>query len=930
MKLFTLTFVLTVSILGGLGWYTWQSYQNFNKTGLKNFRIIKLSSNIAHFDEVLTMSARSAATTGDLEWEERYKHFESQLNAAIEEAMSLAPEDFMSEAAARVSAANTKLVTMESKSFDLIRDGNLETARALLYSPEYEKQKQIYSENMMRFTAGIPRHVQAELDKYHETARVTTVLIAVIVPLIIFAWIGVLRVLETHITERMHGEEKIKWQNEFLNNILESLTHPFYVINADDYTIEMANSAALSGRSLKKTTCHMLSHGRNKPCGDTDGPCPLEEIKKTKKPIVVEHVRRDKDGNTRNVEVHGYPIFDEAGNISQIIEYSLDITKRKQAESELKNLNKVLEIRSDSLAESQQAAVKLLNEAERAKQEAEQFNDELECSVERAKMMTEEAVVANKAKSEFLANMSHEIRTPMNAILGFGQLLAEEGLTEEQKGYVDIIQTSGENLLRVINDVLDFSKIEAGKLDTEIINCSLGQLLDTMESLLRPEAEDKGLDFEIIQDGKLPARIRTDPGRVHQCLVNLVDNAIKFTERGHVSAKVCLEDSGGNSFIRFDIEDTGIGIPADRQEKIFDSFTQADGSTTRRFGGTGLGLAITKQLAEILGGQLSLSSTEGKGSVFSLTIPAGVDVGAEPDLDRDHSVKEPEEPEDVKFSGRVLVAEDSKTNQTLIRLLLRRLGLEVTLANNGDEAVQRALTEPFDLIFMDIQMPQMNGYEATKLLRRKKIKMPIVALTAHAMKSDERECIKVGCDAYLSKPINRKRLLQIIRKYLPLKNEDMSEKIDLVKSQVDELNQLCGESTAKDVESGGMLSEQSGECVINWESVISVCDDEDMIKEVVIAFLEDSPKSLKFISDGIESNNPEEVRLYAHKLKGSASHVGAKNLVEKSYRLECAASKKALDRIPSIFEEIQEEAEKVKAFLSQPDWIARAKEQSSN
>jgi PAS domain S-box-containing protein len=420
-------------------------------------------------------------------------------------------------------------------------------------------------------------------------------------------------------------------------------------------------------------------------------------------------------------------------------------------------------------------AIQDITKRKGAERELERINHELEVAIERANRLAQEANIANSGKSQFLANMSHEIRTPMNAIIGFSQMLAEGDLAKEQQEYADIICESGRNLLELINDILDLSRIEAGKLDVEVAECSLKRLLARTEAVMRHAALEKGLKFGIREEGDLPANIRTDSDRLQQCLVNLAANAIKFTEEGHVCVKVSLEGRNDEPYIRFDVEDTGIGIPQEKLEKIFESFTQVDGSATRKYGGTGLGLAITRQLTELLGGQLTVSSREGKGSTFALIIPAGVDVTQQPSLDMnnaaDHVHGEREKTEQPKFSGHVLVAEDVKTNQMLCTSILNRMGLEVTIAEDGNEAVQKTLTGAFDMILMDIQMPNMNGYEATKALREKGVKTPIVALTANAMKGDDKKCIDAGCDDYLSKPLDRRELIEKIHRYLPFEEE---------------------------------------------------------------------------------------------------------------------------------------------------------------
>jgi signal transduction histidine kinase/CheY-like chemotaxis protein len=406
------------------------------------------------------------------------------------------------------------------------------------------------------------------------------------------------------------------------------------------------------------------------------------------------------------------------------------------------------------------------------------MNRELQDSVERANLLAKEATQASEAKSQFLANMSHEIRTPMNGIIGFTDILADEDMVDQQKEYVNIIRNCGRELLVLINDILDFSKIEANKLETEITNCSLAELLNAVESFMRPKAEEKGLEFKVLESAGLPSQIRTDPLRLRQCLVNLVGNAVKFTQAGHVYINILVQEEAGEPYICFNVEDTGIGIPQDKQKAIFEAFTQADGSYTRKYGGSGLGLTITKRLAEILGGRLTVISKEGEGSTFSLTLPVGVDTRDNSFLDRHNLTQElraEDESATSKFSGRVLVAEDTLTNQVLVKLLLRRMGLEVTVAADGKEAVDKALSGDFDLILMDIQMPNMNGHEATRALREKGLATPIVALTAHAMKGDDKKCIESGCDDYLSKPIDRPKLLAVISKYLPSQAQTVRE-----------------------------------------------------------------------------------------------------------------------------------------------------------
>ncbi|MFA5292001.1 MAG: response regulator [Phycisphaerae bacterium] len=408
-----------------------------------------------------------------------------------------------------------------------------------------------------------------------------------------------------------------------------------------------------------------------------------------------------------------------------------------------------------------------------AKLELEQINARLVKATATANKMAKEADKANTAKSQFLANMSHEIRTPMNAIIGFSEVLFEESLANEQKEYVRLILDSGRHLLGLVNDILDFSKIESGRTKTENIECSVPEMLTNVESVMRPAAKQKNLDFTVTCASDIPQTIITDPIRLRQCLTNLISNAIKFTENGYVKLAVGLITKEEKQFIEFQIVDTGIGIPSDRQNAIFQSFTQVDGSTTRKYGGTGLGLAITKQVVVLMGGDISFVSQEGKGSTFTFNVPVnGVTNGYQQDQNLTHTqgIKNECNQENVElenqFSGRVLVVDDNSTNQTLIKLLLEKLGFVVTIAKDGFDAVEAVNGHVFDLIFMDMQMPNMNGYDATKRLRNLGVKTPIIAITADVMEEAEEKCLEIGCDDYTAKPIDRGHLVEVISKYL--------------------------------------------------------------------------------------------------------------------------------------------------------------------
>jgi CheY-like chemotaxis protein/nitrogen-specific signal transduction histidine kinase len=389
------------------------------------------------------------------------------------------------------------------------------------------------------------------------------------------------------------------------------------------------------------------------------------------------------------------------------------------------------------------------------------------------------AEAASRAKSEFLANMSHEIRTPVTAILGYLELIQGECPRRCEFGqkqlspYIDIVAKNAKLLLGLIDNILDLSAIDAGQVECDVLECDPARIAREVVDTLAVQANAKGIRLEVVPEGGVPALILGNPPRLRQILANLVANAVKFTEIGSVCVRLAYRPSNARSGeLRIDVADTGIGISPEGLSRIFLPFSQGDGSCTRKHGGTGLGLTICKRLANLLGGDITASSVLGRGTVFSVTLPTMLPHAIVQCRRTLQSTARPKAPAEVEpLACRVLLAEDGPDNQRLLSLILRKAGAEVVLAENGEIAMKQILAatgrgEPFDVILMDMQMPVLDGYEATRQLRAAGYRGPIIALTAHARGEDRRECLAAGCDEHVGKPVDRQTLIEVVRWWL--------------------------------------------------------------------------------------------------------------------------------------------------------------------
>jgi PAS domain S-box-containing protein len=651
--------------------------------------------------------------------------------------------------------------------------------------------------------------------------------------------------LSSDITARLEAEQALRSSEEKFRQLAENIREVFWILSPAGNRVLYVSPAyeQVWGRTCESLYDNPRSWKEAIHPEDVQQAHQSFESQLRGEPLESEYRIVTPDGKMKWIRDRAFPIYDDSGRMMRLVGIAEEITERKLYQDEL--------IRA-----------------------------------------RESADAANQAKSRFLANMSHEIRTPMNGVLGMLQLLMMTNLTPKQRRFTSVAQSSGQALLKILDDVLDLSKIEARKVVLEDAAFNLRDIFADLAQLVTLQANAKSGNLSVITqvDAKAPQLMRGDPHRLRQILSNLSTNAVKFTEAGSITLAADMQSCAGDSVtLRFSVTDTGIGIPQDKIKTLFSPFVQADASTTRKFGGTGLGLAICKQLAGMMGGSIGVDSVEGTGSTFWFTATLGCVAAsaASSPVRAQAAALPPVSPPSVS-AARILVAEDNSTNREVVLAQLGKLGYLAEAVNTGAEAVEAVRQTDYDVVLMDCQMPIMDGFEATRKIRTELgSKIPIVAVTADAMPADRERCLQEGMNDYLSKPIDIKQLAEKIVKWL---------------------------------RAGPAAKTQAG--AFNSEDLLRrLMGDKRLARIILTGFVNDAPRQLAILGRHLETSDTAGIRAQAHTLRGAAATASAVDLLALAAALEGAGNSGRIDRCRELLPQAAAEFERYRKAVESSGWL---------
>ncbi len=667
------------------------------------------------------------------------------------------------------------------------------------------------------------------------------------------------------ITERKRAEQALRQSEEKFRQLAENMQAVVWMMpqSAGEAPYTSLAYERIWGRSVESVISNPMAWLEAVHADDLEKARGMFAAETELRPAEAEFRIRTPEGQEKWIWNRAFPIRDDAGQLVRIVGIAEDITERKHHEAELISAR-------------------------------------------------EGAEAANLAKSQFLANMSHEIRTPMNGVLGMIQLLLESDLTSEQRRYADVAQESGWALLSLIDGILDLSKIEARKVTLEKVSFDPRRAIEDVVQLVRVKAKAKGLDVSWGVAKEIPAMLRGDAHRLRQVLTNLCSNAIKFTERGEVTLDAALDSLGdGTVTVRFSVADTGIGIRQDKVGSLFSPFVQADASTTRKYGGTGLGLAICKQLVEMMGGRIGVTSREGHGSTFWFTAVLELAPGEPAPAERPRAGGQRARPAaaGAGCGVRILVVEDNATNRDVALAQLRKLGYEASAVSNGAEAIEAVRKGRHGLVLMDCDMPVMDGFEATRRIRELVDPgIPIIAMTADAMPADRDRCLSAGMNDYLSKPVDLDRLAEVLARWLPASCPDGAEQTSepapdgMARTPVP----AAGEPAR------GVFDEKA----LLWR----LMGDRQLAGIVLKGFLDDVPSQLNNLRRALDAVDAQGTRSQAHTLKGAAATVAAEDLHAVALAMERAGAGGQLSECGELLPRAIEEFERFRSALGAAGW----------